>query len=89
MVKDHCAGIYLVNDMKHAKSEIFPLSIHIKTNKMKCKLIVLDSVMAPEWELIKLLIVFSDNTDHILQQMALMNIHGLSNGMDTVPPTDL
>ena len=33
--------------------------------------------------------IISDNTDHILQQIAVMNIHGLANGMDTVPPTDL
>jgi hypothetical protein len=30
-----------------------------------------------------------DNTDHILQQIAVMNIHGFSNGIDTAPPTDL
>merc|ERR1719221_2171463 len=30
-----------------------------------------------------------DNTDHILQQINLLNINNVANGIDTAPPTDL
>ena len=30
-----------------------------------------------------------DNTDHILQQINLLNINNVTNGIDTAPPTEL
>eukprot|EP00091_Calanus_sinicus_P011806 TRINITY_DN26655_c0_g1_i1.p1 TRINITY_DN26655_c0_g1~~TRINITY_DN26655_c0_g1_i1.p1 ORF type:complete len:113 (+),score=20.86 TRINITY_DN26655_c0_g1_i1:101-439(+) len=30
-----------------------------------------------------------DNTDHILQQINLLNMNNVTNGIDTAPPTDL
>ena len=30
-----------------------------------------------------------DNTDHILQQITLLNINNVTNGIDTAPPTEL